>query len=542
MKMTTRINEKSMLPIGTILHGNHRIDGYLSSGGFGNTYVATHIRFQERVAIKEFFIKGVTERDASGCGVKVSNEGKEQEFNDQRAKFDKEARRLRLLHNEHIVKVHDLFDENGTTYYVMDFIDGESLKETLDTTQQPLGEALVVDVLIQTLDALREAHASGILHLDLKPANIMMDRQGQVKLIDFGASKQFDATAGGAAATSMVTFTSGYAPSEEMERRFDKFGPWTDFYALGATLFNLLTRREPPMPGEILDDTTDDKRLTLPMPGVSHKLRDLVVWLMQTDRQRRPASVDDIIQYLYDVDITHLQPAAEKEANDHRMAPATHLADRHGSKRKSAAPRWLIPVVMACVGLLVGALLFMLTKGNTDATTAQESRPSDSTTVVQPEAEREPLESQQQEKDVDTAREQVRLEPDHDAVAPEPPAPTISEKPSTQPTSVTGKKMTLTLGPCTYTGEVNAKGKPHGKGVAEFKDGRYTGDFTNGDAVSNAGRFVFHNGDVFEGQFNNGFVKGRYTVRDNGSYFVGSFVGNKPATGKWYDKRGNPID
>ena len=122
------INPESMLKTGTVLRGTYRIDGYLSSGGFGNTYVATHINFNEKYAIKEFFMKGVTQREGNTSMISVSNSENVDEFNHQLEKFKKEARRLRTLSNNHIVRVHDLFDDNGTAYYVMDYVDGEDLR------------------------------------------------------------------------------------------------------------------------------------------------------------------------------------------------------------------------------------------------------------------------------------------------------------------------------------------------------------------------------------------------------------------------------
>ena len=134
------INSLSMLRVGTILRGIYRIDSYLSSGGFGNTYVGTNIEFEERVAIKEFFMKGVTQRDDNQTTVSVSNLENKDSFLAQREKFKKEARRIRQLKNEHIVAVHDLFEENGTAYYVMDYVDGENLAERLKRTNQPMPE------------------------------------------------------------------------------------------------------------------------------------------------------------------------------------------------------------------------------------------------------------------------------------------------------------------------------------------------------------------------------------------------------------------
>ena len=299
MASNKNINVASMLPTGTILHGNYRIDSYLSSGGFGNTYVATHVLFNETYAIKEFFMKDISERGNDSSSVKVSNAGKTEEFNGQLDKFRKEALRLRKLHNVHIVRVYDLFNENGTSYYVMDLIDGENLKERLQRTGEPMSEMEVRNVLEQVLDALQEVHGQGLWHMDLKPANVMVDQAGVVKLIDFGASKQFNSDTGGAVSTSAVAYTNGYAPREQMERSYDKFGPWTDFYALGAMLYNLLTLKHPPMPGDIDDDTSPDKHVALPMPAkVSPQMRGLVLWLIKTNRKQRPQNVQQIKEFL----------------------------------------------------------------------------------------------------------------------------------------------------------------------------------------------------------------------------------------------------
>lgn len=283
-----------MLRVGTILHGTYRVDGYLASGGFGNTYVATNIQFGERYAIKEFFLKGVTERDENTTTISVSNQENAATFEAQRDKFKKEAVRLRKLSSPHIVCVHDLFEENGTAYYVMDFVDGENLRDYLKKIGHPLDEATVWQVFDQVLDALEVVHSHGLFHLDLKPANLMMDQQGGVKLIDFGASKQMKAGSGATTSTA-VSYTNGYAPREQMEQALDKFGPWTDFYALGATLYFLLTDQKPPLPSDIDDDKHDDKHEALAMPdSISDRLRRMVLWLMATDRRKRPQSVADI--------------------------------------------------------------------------------------------------------------------------------------------------------------------------------------------------------------------------------------------------------
>lgn len=287
------INNQNMLQVGTVLHGTYRIESYLSSGGFGNTYIAKNIEFNETYAIKEFFVKGVCQRDGNSTTISVSNTENTSNFEQQREKFKKEARRLRSLDNPHIVKVYDLFEENGTAYYVMDYVDGENLSTHLKRTQTPLSETAVRNYLTQILDGLEAIHAAGIWHLDIKPANIMVDSHDVVKLIDFGASKQ-QSTAGGATASTGISYTNGYAPSEQMAQSYDKFGPWTDFYALGATLYKLLTNQDPPSVSDLSEDETEDKHLALPMPHVSVEMKKLVVWMMQVNRLKRPKNVDVI--------------------------------------------------------------------------------------------------------------------------------------------------------------------------------------------------------------------------------------------------------
>ena len=300
--MQETINSQSMLKVGTILRGTYRIDSYLSSGGFGNTYVATNVEFEERVAIKEFFMKGVTQRDENHTTVNVSNAENHNSFLEQKEKFKKEARRLRKLNNEYIVSVHDLFEENGTAYYVMDYVDGENLAERLKRTGKPMTEQEVREILPQILDALKSVHDAGIWHLDLKPANIMLTKESKVKLIDFGASKQMNAQNGGATTSTAISYTNGYAPREQMEQNYDKFGPWTDIYALGATLYAILTNKQPPLPTDLDDDMSEDKHLTLPFSdSISKETKDMILSMMHTNRNQRPQNVESIMSTLSDL-------------------------------------------------------------------------------------------------------------------------------------------------------------------------------------------------------------------------------------------------
>ncbi len=282
------------LQLGTELrNGSYRVERILGSGGFGNTYVITNLNLDVVCAMKEFFMRGINLRE--GNTVTVSVPENRPSFDAQREKFKKEAQRLWKLKNDHIVKVHDLFEENGTVYYVMDFIDGESLSERLKRLGRPFTDAEVEPLLRQALDALESVHRQKIWHLDIKPANMMVDKQGHLYLIDFGASKQLRNNEGVTVPTSTaLAYTPGYAPFEQIDQDMRSFGPWTDLYALGATLYKLLTDDTPPSSSNIL---AMGGNLQFP-PQVSYRMQKLIAWMMNPAYTQRPQSAADVRKFL----------------------------------------------------------------------------------------------------------------------------------------------------------------------------------------------------------------------------------------------------
>ncbi|MBQ9202404.1 MAG: SUMF1/EgtB/PvdO family nonheme iron enzyme [Bacteroidales bacterium] len=284
------VESNSLLKVGTLLnHDKYRIERYLASGGFGNTYEGVNVTLGKKCAIKEFFLKGIAIREDQTSKVHVAITDNKRAFNSQKEKFTKEAHRLSCLDNNHIVKVFDLFEENGTVYYVMDYIEGESLRDVQKRTGRPFSEQEVLSILSQMLDALNTIHQHGLLHMDIKPANIMIDQSGKCTLIDFGASKQ-SAVSDGATTSSTMAYTPGYAPVEQIGGSSDRWGPWTDFYALGATLYNLLTNENPVN----LDIEEDGEAAFKFPPAVSSSTRLLIQWLMSPKRKDRPQNVREI--------------------------------------------------------------------------------------------------------------------------------------------------------------------------------------------------------------------------------------------------------
>lgn len=304
-------NDRNMLPIGTLLkQGEYRVERYIASGGFGNTYEVVHTRLPKRFAVKEFFMRGINQRE--GVEVSVSLAENRESFNQMREKFYKEAERLAVLEEPHIVEVTDFFEENQTAYYVMKLIDGESLAATMKHTRKPFSEPEVRNVLSQVLPALETVHNQGIYHLDLKPGNIMRDAKGHCWLIDFGASKQLSAKDSKTLSTSTgLSYTPGYAPGEQLSGNMNRIGAWTDFYALGATIYNLLSCQTPPEP----DDVRYDGERAFHFPAsVSDDMRQLVLWLMQPDYPRRPQKVSEITARL--AEMSHSMNVNEEETDE----------------------------------------------------------------------------------------------------------------------------------------------------------------------------------------------------------------------------------
>lgn len=503
MENKASINNESMLPVGTILHGVYRVDNYLSSGGFGNTYIVTHLNLNEVFAIKEFFMRGIVKRNKDNITISIDIIDNLVNFQEQLEKFKKEACRIRMLKNNHIIHVYDLFEENGTAYYVMDYVNGENLSARLKRTGQPMSEKEIYQILPQILDALQAVHDAGIWHLDLKPANIMVDKTGQLKLIDFGASKQLNTQKGGATTSTAISYTNGFAPREQMEQRYDKFGPWTDFYALGGTIYTLLTCRFPPMPTDIDDDNSADKNVSLPLYEASRDMKQLVLWLMQTDRRNRPATVLDILNFLnksytpcvgsdddrIDQDVTLIKEKQQDISSLH--------ANNESHNNTSAKNRPFITFKIAAVSFSLALVLLLLYYSWNRGLWKENSQP-------------------------------ILAEEPIDSI----------------PQTVLNKTIIISQGECTYTGEVNEKGIPDGKGQAWFRDGRYyKGFFVNGDLSGDNVFFSNKQGDTFEGSFeNNQFSKGTYTIYSTGEYFRGSFLNGNPLHGKWYDKEGNLLE
>ena len=278
---------------GTLLkNGTYRIVRFINSGGFGCTYEAVHTTLEDRFAIKEFFVKDFCNRDEDSRHVSVGTQSKKALVEKLKKKFVKEARSIRQLKHNGIVRVSDVFEENGTAYYVMDYIEGESLGQVVKDRVR-LCEEEASAYIRQVASTLDFVHSKNILHLDIKPDNIMLDSSGSAILIDFGISKQYDEEEGENTSTLMGK-TPGYAPLEQMDNEVQEFTPATDIYSLGATFYKLLTGITPP---NSIKRATGAKMDPLPS-GISEPCRDAIESAMRLRKEDRPQSVGEFLAIL----------------------------------------------------------------------------------------------------------------------------------------------------------------------------------------------------------------------------------------------------
>ena len=280
------------LPNGTLLQGGkYRIQRFISSGGFGCTYEAINTTNQQRVAIKELFVKDVSDRDEHTLTISAYSTNKSVLLNKIKKKFLEEANALKAMSHPNIVRVHESFEENGTAYYVMDYIDGQSLHDIIKQSGA-LSESRSLKYINQVADALAYVHARNRLHLDIKPGNIMIDSHDKVVLIDFGVSKQYD-EANGENTSTLIGKSPGYSPVEQLGNNVQQFSPATDIYALGATLYKCVTGNTPPHATTVLSDGLPE----LPH-SISNSIRETIKKSMSPIKGNRPQSIKAFLDSL----------------------------------------------------------------------------------------------------------------------------------------------------------------------------------------------------------------------------------------------------
>ena len=286
---------------GTSLQGGkYIIEKTLGQGGFGITYLAVQMGLSRKVAIKEFFMSEYCERGGDSTIVTtIATKNSINTVNSFRKKFKKEAQNIASLNHPGIVKVYDVFEENNTVYYVMEYLPGGSLKDKLDRqgALSPIEAQKYITEVAEALDYLHHVQVevgdgitSKMLHLDIKPSNIMLNVLGKAVLVDFGLSKRYDEQ-GNQTSDTPMGISEGYAPIEQYESGgMEQFTPATDIYALGATLFHMLTGKRPPKASVVMDKGLPELPKSTP--------RVLINAVQQTMKPQRKQRLQDISEFL----------------------------------------------------------------------------------------------------------------------------------------------------------------------------------------------------------------------------------------------------
>lgn len=320
-----------------MLHGgayDYVIMRVLGQGTFGITYLAK-VRMTGRlgsldsemlVCVKEFFMRDFNGRSE----LTVTTGSKEGSFSYYKERFTKEARSLSKLEHPGIVRVVDLFEGNNTAYYVMEYLDGGSL-DKLISDKKGLSLAEALPLIRQIAEALDYMHSKRMLHLDLKPLNVMLDKAGKTVLIDFGLAKQFNENGEPESNTSIGQGTPGYAPIEQATYKHgDGFPTTIDIYALGATFYKMLSGHRPPNASDIFNEGFEC--VDFSAPAFTSQVTEVIQRAMSPKKKARYQTAKEFLAALRtinaddatiieDVDVEDLQPIPKIEVNSKPRRP-----------------------------------------------------------------------------------------------------------------------------------------------------------------------------------------------------------------------------
>ena len=280
---------------GTRLIGRYTIEGVLGQGGFGITYLGIDELHEKKVAIKEFFPQGIVTRNIEYQDtVTVTFVGEKDNYEKGKERFLKEARTMaKFSKDEGIVKALDFFEINNTAYIVMEYLEGITLQQYLRENQRIAPEDLI-ELLVPLIESLDEIHSKGMIHRDISPDNIMVLPDGRIKLMDFGAARDY--TEFGEKSLSIV-LKPGYAPPEQYQTHGIQ-GPWTDIYALCATMYKCITGENPP---DAIERVMDDSLKKISEFGIAIPPQEeaAIIKGMSVSAKDRYQDIKDLCEDLY---------------------------------------------------------------------------------------------------------------------------------------------------------------------------------------------------------------------------------------------------
>ena len=348
--------EPFALKPGTILDGKYLVGEMLGQGGFGITYIGFDLLLEQKVAIKEYYpmSTGMVSRENSTTVVWSSavmqKSGMEKGFDS----FLKEARKMAKLGGiPGVVGVKSVFIQNETAYIVMDFIEGETLLKKLQRGG-PMDYGTCISLMTPIMQALAEVHKHGIIHRDISPDNIMVQSDGKLILLDLGAAKDLDIQGkDGNVQSSQMVAKHGFSPVEQYGQA-GKIGPWTDVYAMAATIYYCCTGVLPPSATDrMIEDTLTCR------PRLTKEQFDVLAFCMSVLPQKRPQNMDALLQI-----VTHpagKTPPVRDVPKTEPVRPETRNLQPPKPDPGRPLPKWLIPGIAAAVAVI--ALIISIGSG-----------------------------------------------------------------------------------------------------------------------------------------------------------------------------------
>ncbi|SIO40563.1 Serine/threonine protein kinase [Rhodovulum sp. ES.010] len=308
---------EELQPGTTLLHGQYTIERFLNSGGFGLTYLARD-SLDRVVVIKECFPESLCMR--SGQDVRARSRSYSQEYHSIVQLFIDEAHRLARLDHPGIVGVHQVFSDNTTAYMALDYIRGKNLLQIIEDPSETPSPAAIRDMLVKVLDAVAFIHDQSLLHRDISPDNILIDRSGNPVLIDFGAARE-RATRNSRVLSRLQVVKDGYSPQEFYIAGIRQ-GPPSDLYALAATFYHLITGAAPPdsqqrMAALAADEPDPYESLRGRVGGYAPAFLGAIDKALNVVPKERPQSAHD---WLAMID-TAPRPRAEGQLEDGQLVP-----------------------------------------------------------------------------------------------------------------------------------------------------------------------------------------------------------------------------
>ena len=370
--------ESFALKPGTILDGKYLVGEMLGQGGFGITYIGFDLLLEQKIAIKEYFpmSTGMVSREGRSTVVwsdaVMQKSGVEKGFDS----FLKEARKMAKLRSiPSVVGVNSVFIQNETAYIVMDFIEGETLLKKLQR-EGPTDYGTCVSLMTPIMQALSEVHKHGIIHRDISPDNIMVQSDGKLILLDLGAAKDLDIQGkDGNVQSSQMVAKHGFSPVEQYGQA-GKIGPWTDVYAMAATIYYCCTGVLPPSATDrMIEDTLTCR------PRLTKEQFDVLAFCMNVLPQNRPQNMDALLQI-----VTHpagKTPPVRDVPKTEPVRPETRNLQPLKPAPGRPLPKWLVPGIAAAVAVI--ALIISVGSGGKKSTPASSVKaPAAQTVATEP--------------------------------------------------------------------------------------------------------------------------------------------------------------